>query len=89
MHAVLGTHFGCLSRTGYVCLLVVNEREEGVVVVHLPTGPLKTWFGLLPKKKKRERETERDRERQREKETEKEKEKKIERKREELRERER
>ena len=88
MHAVLGTHFGCLSRTGYVCLLVVNEREEGVVAVHLPTGPLKTWFGLLPKKREK-REKERERQREPEKETEKEKEKKIERKREELRERER
>ena len=31
-----------LSRTGQE----VNEREEGVVASHLPTGPLKTCSGL-------------------------------------------
>ena len=29
-------------------MLEVSEREEGVVVVHLPTGPLKTHYGLEP-----------------------------------------
>ena len=36
---------GCLSRTeGYllvVTLLEVSEKEEGVVALHLPSGPLK------------------------------------------------
>ena len=28
--------------------LVVNEREEDVVALHLPTGPLETRSGLKP-----------------------------------------
>ena len=51
----MGTHssyqLGCLSRTdGYelvVTVLEVSEKEEGVVAIHLPTGPLKNplWVG--------------------------------------------
>ena len=29
-------------------LLEVSEKEEGVVTIHLPTGPLKTCSGLGP-----------------------------------------
>ena len=31
-----------------VTLLEVNEKEEGVVALHLPIGPLKTRSGLEP-----------------------------------------
>ena len=30
---------------GFVSLLVVNEREEGVVTLHLPIGPLNCALG--------------------------------------------
>ena len=33
---------------GFVSLLVVKEREEGVVALNLPNGPLKTCSGLDP-----------------------------------------
>ena len=43
-HAGLGTHLsnlGCLSRTvGWWVLLVVSKREEGIVALQVPTGPL-------------------------------------------------
>ena len=43
-HAILGTPFsclGCLSSEliGFVSLLIVNEREEGVVALYLLIGP--------------------------------------------------
>ena len=31
-----------------VTLLEISEKEEGVVALHLPTGPLKTCSGLEP-----------------------------------------
>ena len=44
------TYLGCVSRTGglvdIVNLLVVNEREEGVVALHLPIWSLETCSGL-------------------------------------------
>ena len=44
-HAVLGSIcLGCLSRT----VLVVKEREEGIVALHQPIGLLKTCSGLEP-----------------------------------------
>ena len=33
---------------GFVSLLVLNEREESVVVLHLSNGLLKTCSGLEP-----------------------------------------
>ena len=38
---------GCLSQL-VVILLEVSVREEGVVAIHRPTGPLKTCNGLEP-----------------------------------------
>ena len=52
---VIGTHssyqLGCLSTERLVVvvtLLEVSDREEGVVALHLPIGPLKTllWVGV-------------------------------------------
>ena len=40
---------GCQSRTvSFVSLLVVNVREEGVMALNLPIGPLKSSSGLEP-----------------------------------------
>ena len=36
-HALLDSHLGCLL-VGFITLLVVNEREEGIVSLHLPNG---------------------------------------------------
>ena len=46
-HGCRGHTLDYLSRT-VVSLLEVSEREEGVVALHLPTGPLKTCSGLEP-----------------------------------------
>ena len=41
------------SELGFISLLVVNGRNEGVVVLNLPNGPLKTCpvFDMLLNKK--------------------------------------
>ena len=49
----MGTHssyqLGCLGQmVSNYPVREVSEREEGVVAIHLPIGPLKTRSGLEP-----------------------------------------